>query len=494
MIRLRRPVMNLAETEAQPETEPVLSFGAASPLSEKNATLLFRSGLLATLALCVYFGFVTPIDDPLHRFQGLAILILSVLPGLRWARRQESSFPVFQTFMITGFNSFALPLLGGHELLRHYPVESVTAAAWGVILFQLCAIATYELVPGVPRIGPWWSLPLFTGPVDRYLRVGMGISTLYTLLSEFTDLIPPELNSIFRAIGYGVGTLCTFLLSRKWGAGELHRRDRIYFGSLLALQSLLLVSTLFLVSGLSLLVLALIGYVSGGKRIPLAACLLLFACMAILHNGKSAMRMKYWENEAPPPTFWELPSFFAEWVQHGLTPRSQASGDIFVSRKLIERTSLLHMLTLVVDATPARQPYLDGQTYGHILPQLIPRIFWPDKPMGHVSTQRLATYYGLQDEESTLRTTIGFGVVAEAFANFGFLGLASLGAIIGACTKLAGVWTRCSPLISYPGMLMVLLLAWSFQIELPMSAWIASLSQAAVAVLGVPFVLKHFLE
>jgi len=152
------------------------------------------------------------------------------------------------------------------------------------------------------------------------------------------------------------------------------------------------------------------------------------------------------------------------------------------------------MLTLVVDATPARQPYLDGETYGHILPQLIPRIFWPDKPMGHVSTQRLATYYGLQDEESTLRTTIGFGVVAEAFANFGFLGLASLGAIIGACTKLAGVWTRCSPLISYPGMLMVLLLAWSFQIELPMSAWIASLSQAAVAVLGVPFVLKHFLE
>ncbi|MBP7141504.1 MAG: hypothetical protein KBA71_06320 [Opitutaceae bacterium] len=486
--------MHLAEADSQAETAAVNPMAASSPLSGRNATLLFRGGLVATAALCAYFAFVFPIDDPVHRFQGLAILILSVLPGLRWARRQESAFPVFQTFMITGLNSFALPLLGGHELLRHYPAESVTAAAWGVILFQLCAIAGYELARGLPRAGIWWNMPLFKGSIDRLLRAGLGISTLYTLLSEFTEVIPPEFNSILRAIAFGVGTLCTFLLSRAWGAGELSMGNRIYFGVMLGAQALLLVSTLFLVSGLSLLVLALIGYVSGGKRIPIVTCLLLFVGMAILHNGKSAMRMKYWEDEAPRPTLTELPSFFAEWVQHGLTYRSQAAGDTIVSRKLIERTSLLHMLTLVVDATPSRQPFLDGETYAHVLPQLVPRIFWPDKPVGHVSTHRLATYYGLQDEESTLRTTIGFGVVAEAFANFGFPGLAMLGALIGVCTKLTGVWTRYSPLISYPGLLMVLLLAWSFQIELPMSAWIASLSQAAVAVLGVPFVLKRFIE
>ncbi len=486
--------MHLAEADSQAETAPDNPLAASSPLSGKNAKLLFRGGILATAALCAYFAFVFPIDDPLHRFQGLAILILSVLPGLLWARRQESAFPVFQTFMVTGLNSFALPLLGGHELLRHYPVESVTAAAWGVILFQFCAIAAYELLPGVPKIGIWWNMPLFSGSIDRLLRIGLGLSTLYTLLSEFTELIPSELNSILRAIAFGIGTLCTFLLSRAWGAGELNGKHKIFFGIMLGLQSLLLVSTLFLVSGLSLIVLALIGYVSGGKRIPIVTCLLLFVCMAVLHNGKSAMRMKYWENDAPRPTLWELPSFFGEWVQQGLTQRAQTAGDTIVSRKLIERTSLLHMLTLVVDATPSRQPFLDGETYAHILPQLVPRIFWPDKPVGHVSTHRLATYYGLQDEESTLRTTIGFGVVAEAFANFGFLGLAFLGALIGSCTKLAGVWTRYSPLISYPGLLMVLLLAWSFQIELPMSAWIASLSQAAVAVLGVPFVLKRFIE
>lgn len=485
--------MKLADSEPTPDVAADLP-GPDSLLTARNAALLFRSGIIATILLCGFFAIFANVEDPIHRYQGLTILVLSLLPGLRWARRQESAFPVFQTFMVTGLNSFALPLLGGSELLRVYPVDSVTGAAWGVIIFQLSAITCYEWVQGIPRIGPWWTTPVFAGPVGKYLRIGLAATTVYTVIAGFTDWIPSDLNSIIRAVCFGVGTLCVFLLSRAWGAGDLMVRDRIFFAVVLGLQSLLLISTLFLVSGLSLLVLALLGYVSGGKRIPIVTCLLLFACMAVLHNGKSAMRMKYWENEAPRPELWELPAFFSEWIRFGFAPRSASADDTLASRKLIERTSLLHMLTLVVDATPARQPFLDGETYAHILPQLVPRIFWTDKPVGHVSTHRLATYYGLQDEESTLKTTIGFGVIVEAFANFGYIGLMALGCVIGVCTKLAGVWTRHSPLISYPGLLMVLLLAWSFQIELPLSAWIASLTQAAVAVLAVPFALKHLLE
>lgn len=143
--------MKLADTEPAPDTAMSSALEPNHPLTEKNAALLFRSGLIATFALCGYFAFVADVEDPIHRYQGLAILILSVLPGLRWARRQESAFPVFQTFMITGLNSFALPLLSGHELLRVYPVDSVTAAAWGVILFQLAAITCYEWVQGLDR-------------------------------------------------------------------------------------------------------------------------------------------------------------------------------------------------------------------------------------------------------------------------------------------------------------------------------------------------------
>jgi hypothetical protein len=38
----------------------------------------------------------------------------------------------------------------------------------------------------------------------------------------------------------------------------------------------------------------------------------------------------------------------------------------------------------------------------------------------------------------------------------------------------------------------VVLIAWSFQVELTMSIWISSLFQALVAVLGVPLFVRSF--
>jgi len=37
------------------------------------------------------------------------------------------------------------------------------------------------------------------------------------------------------------------------------------------------------------------------------------------------------------------------------------------------------------------------------------------------------------------------------------------------------------------------LMAWSFQSELTMAAWISSFYQACIAVIGVPFVLRNFI-
>jgi hypothetical protein len=48
-------------------------------------------------------------------------------------------------------------------------------------------------------------------------------------------------------------------------------------------------------------------------------------------------------------------------------------------------------------------------------------------------------------------------------------------------------------MLSNAGLVLVLLMAWSFQSELTLSIWLSSLFQAIIAVLGVPFVLRHFL-
>ncbi|HEX2862678.1 MAG TPA: hypothetical protein VHN79_13610, partial [Lacunisphaera sp.] len=131
--------------------------------------------------------------------------------------------------------------------------------------------------------------------------------------------------------------------------------------------------------------------------------------------------------------------------------------------------------------------------YRHVLPQLIPRFFWPDKPRSHVATYELSIYYGLQQEADTETTTIAFGLLAEAFANFGMIGSVLLGVFWGVTLKKLQLWSTFSPMFSCAGLMMVLLTAWAFSAELTMAAWFSSFQQAVVVVLGVPFLIKSLL-
>jgi hypothetical protein len=246
-----------------------------------------------------------------------------------------------------------------------------------------------------------------------------------------------------------------------------------------------------LVAAISTLLLALVGYVAASGRVPVIVCAMVFAVLAVLHNGKSDMRAKYWTEEAqlkPSPS--ELPAFYGEWFRQGLSFSDGPEQKNKMTAKLIERTSLMHILCLVVSATPAQQPFLEGETYTNIPGQFVPRLFWPDKPPAHVSTTRLAVYYGLQTEEDTQRTTIGFGMLAEAYANFGFFGVIGIATFLALLLKKIAGWAEGGPLLSYGGILLVLMLAWSFQTEFTLSLWLSSLSQACIAVLGLPFLLR----
>jgi oligosaccharide repeat unit polymerase len=152
----------------------------------------------------------------------------------------------------------------------------------------------------------------------------------------------------------------------------------------------------------------------------------------------------------------------------------------------------MHIICLVALYTPERQPFLDGKTYAQIPGQFVPSFFWSGKPPAHISTYTLSIYYGLQSEEGTQTTTIGFGMLAEAYANYGFIGVGVLAFLLGAFYKKVQVITANSPILSYPGLFLIVLMAWSFQTEWPVSMWLSSMYQACVGVMGVPFILRNF--
>jgi hypothetical protein len=466
-----------ASTDPETDAEP-------APPPDRR---LFRGGIVALAVTVGYYAFNAQVASVTELYEGLAIIVLASLPSLLWARRAAHSFPVFEIFMLTGVNIYALPLLNGQSQLQAYSESVVETAAAAVLFFQLTATITYSAIRGLPRTTPFWTEEVISGDIGKYLGYGLVVTTIYTAISTFSDVVPSDLEGPLRAVFFGIGIISTFIQGRRWGLGDLTYQEKIFYVSNLVLQVIFSFATLFLISGISIIVLALLGYVSGSKRRPVIAIAIVVPIVALLHNGKTAMREKYWNQDRPTPGLIELPGFFFEWIQAGLDFHQKGG----LTKNLIERTSLFQMICLVVDNTPDRLPYLNGETYAQIPGQFVPRLFWPNKPGAHISTDTLSVFYGLQRPEDTQKTTIAFGLLAEAYANFGFYGVGLLGFAFAFCLKKYSMWTLESLPLSYAGLLLVLFMAWSFQTELTLSVWLSSLFQSIVSVLGVAFVMRR---
>lgn len=448
-----------------------------------------RVALAALFAYCVYRGWNLRGYEILL---GIGCFALAAWPALHWTRAQPYRFPAFETFMLTGITAYVFPLVTDHAAVVAYSDEVVTKAMIGVFLFQLCAIGIFVSMRPTERTTPFWTKPLFVTDIRRYLPIGLWLHVAYLFVGTFTDWVPPEIDSVLRAVSFGISTSCSFLLGRYWGDGELPRSQKSNVIIAMALEVILQLMTLYLITAISGLIVFFLAYISAGRRVPWVMLGSVFVLFSVLHNGKNAMREKYWAEGVQPPGMTELPSFFGEWVQHGFEPSAEER--LTPKSPILERASLLHMLCLVIDSTDKGLPLLMGDTYGDILPQLVPRIVWQDKPTGQISSMRLSVYFGLQDINATRYTSIAFGTLAESYANFGLLGMAMLGALVGWAGKVISIWTRSCPLLSNGGLIMILVMAWSIQIELPLSVWIASIYQAAICVLLLPHAVRIFIQ
>lgn len=460
--------------------------------TQRRSRRLFGLGLIGLLGLVAYYAITSQVDDPVHLYLGLLMIVFAVLPSLLWARRGTTQLPVFEIFLLTTANTYALPLLNDRTDLRNYPPELLTSCALMVLLFQVTMLSTYTAIRGRSGRSSFFTAEILTEGMQKYIGAGLVLSTLYTFVNVFhEELIPSDVSSVLRAVFAGVGLVVTFIQARRWGMGLLTRGEQTLFAILLGAQIMMSFSTLFLVDGISSVLLCLVGYVAGSRRIPIALTAVLLVTIAVLHNGKSAMRAQYWGDGLShrQVTASELVPFFTQWANEGLTVHHE--GEQQMTKNLIDRSSLFQILCLVAYYTPDRQPYLDGDTYWDIPGQFVPRFFWSGKPVGHISTYKLAIYYGLQREEDTLNTTIGFGMIAEAYANFGFMGVGLLAFALGIFYKIVQLRTADSPLLSSAGLFLIVLMAWSFQTEWPMSLWLSSMFQACVTIIGIPMILRQ---
>lgn len=456
---------------------------------------MFPIVLGVVIALCLYGFFTSEARTWLHTTLALCIGVLAVVPGLVWLKSPRTAIPVFAVFMLPLVNTHAIPLLNGHAELLRYSEATITLSALLVLMFEVVAIATFYRLRFRSCSSHFWSSPLGHEFSPSMALSGLSVSLLYEFLSTFTTVIPYGAISSIRPLFAGIGMLSTFALMYAWGQDKLDLHIKVV--SLLVLIAGVLVrsTSLLLISSLMSIAIALIAYTAASRRIPFVALISSVLVFGMLHNGKDAMRDVYWgkgnRTEKRVVALAETPGFYAEWIAAGLAPsktkQTSATG------RLMERSSLFHMLTLVVHYSPERVPHMYGDTYNDILPQFMPRVLWSDKPLGSVSMAKLSVRYGLLREEETSKVSIAFGLIAEAYANFGALGIAGLAVLMASGLRWVSDFTVDAPLTSLCGILLILVTAWCLQTEAPMSTWLGSLFQAGCATVGIPALYKRFL-
>jgi hypothetical protein len=466
---------------ASPQPEPNPAQGRAA------AYRLHRTALAGLVFVAAWFIYKSGGELTNTTLVGLLILGLASAPALAWAAKRRPWFPVFEITCLTYIAFYAIPLLSNHSELAAFPASVNTEAGLLVAVFLAMANLGFATSGGPVRAPEWATSSLLPEGAMRHIPVGQTINTVYVYCYTFTDFIPREFEGTFRALFFGLGTICTFILARQIGAGSLSRRQATWFVFNLSAQVVFLFAQLYLIGGISLIALALIGYASAKRSIPWVPVMLVLPLVALLHLGKPDMRAVYWQGGKPLPTLAELPAFFGEWIDYSIEPR-----ELRINSTLFERASLIQMLCLSVDRVPSLKPYMAGESYIDIPAQFVPRFIWPDKPSGLLSNVRLALYFNLVSIESATSVSIAFGVVAEAYVNFGFIGVAGLGLGMGMIFRRLSVLSQSAPMFSSLGILMILLTAWSFQIELVMATWLGSLFQASVVCIGLPLAYRRF--
>ena len=109
--------------------------------------------------------------------------------------------------------------------------------------------------------------------------------------------------------------------------------------------------------------------------------------------------------------------------------------------------------------TGTEVPYLDGVSYEKIPSMLVPRIITKDKAVSHISNMILAVHYGLLTMENVWFTSIAFDLVIEAYANYGYGGVAVLAVFMGLFLGFVTLGTTGVPLFSFRFLLGILVLS-----------------------------------
>jgi hypothetical protein len=436
---------------------------------------------VGVLGLGVYQAIAVRPETGLLFLAGNLVSALALVPLGLWCSGRVVGLPLFPVLAFMYVPTFGLQILDPTDEAARYSVDARLTAAATAGLYLLVATAVwYPLARRAAAPPSYWAFQgrRTSGLFLLFLLLGAGF-----LLVNNAGWLPPGLPngaySVMRSGFMGLAALGATVLAYRAGIRQLSGESRAAFVGVLAVLMLLSAASLSIMAAATMSLMAVAMFALGRGRLPIAAILVMVGVCAVLHAGKHRMREKYWEKglRLEPADY---PAFYADWVAYGvnnLVPGMVDDRRATRSSSLTERTSLLQMLLLVQDKAPRDKPFLAGETYAIIPELMVPRVFLSDKLLSHEGTTILSVHFGRQRREDAKRTTIGFGHLAEAYANFGWAGVVGLAVATGGFLGLVTRWSAGVPVDSFRGLCGLLILGLAIQTEHTMGVTAASLSQ-----------------
>jgi hypothetical protein len=354
--------------------------------------------------------------------------------------------PLMPMMAVQSLVVYGIPIVAAHENIREYPPDFVLRGGTEVLVFNISMALAWWLGMQVfrPARAVSHALREFNssgaGGLSRLGFLMLGSASLFQVLQGFDlmgvlyKVLPPGSDSILTSL-VSVASACgLFLVSMVVGGNEASFVEKFLFWTLLVANGMMSSSDFLLATAAANLITVAIGLFWSNGRIPWRYLIVVMVVLSFLNTGKTSMRARYWANDDTPATqvtLEQLPAIYVEWGQaslnavlendtnkNSLTVEDKSKAN--KNQTLLDRIDNLQNLLFVIDAISSDHiKPLHGDTYAIIPPLLVPRILWPDKPRSHEGQVMLNVHFGRQDLESTFTTYIAWGLLPEAYGNFG---------------------------------------------------------------------------
>jgi hypothetical protein len=427
------------------------------------------------------------------------LMFLCLGPAVFWVHRGMKTIPLFEVYAAAHLTYYWLPVLKADYVIWQVPVEFRIKLLLIICLYLGSgAVAYYSWQQRMAQTGgaqsPFWNRQIDSRHARGLFWAGLGLWVLwqYALVADWV----PDLGTAFGIVRAAVtimGSIAIFHLATAWGQGTLPGWQRIAFLAVLVAGVIFVTYSGFLVTGTITFANALFAYALGSKRIPVFAGLAVLLVINFLNYGKGEMRQEFWgEDVQGTPARMGVWNVYSVWIKASIEDFGNNDDDEEGEGGILTRANLLQMLGIIVSQSPDELPYVNGKSYVRSLGLFVPKFLWKDRPDVHTPMQELGYYYGIhQSEDSMAKTSISLGQIAEAWANFGWIGIVVIGVFFGWFFGVGVFLSYNKPITSVGFLFGMLFTGWAINLEHSAGPLLMSFYQAViVALIGLYFLSR----